>query len=94
MTSIYLNRKQAAHYVNETWGMPCSYKWLAKLVVTGGGPKHWKWGRAVRYQPHELDAWVSARTSGPFASSNEARRSKETFSLLRSGLGLPFVDTE
>ena len=55
---LNLNRKQAAHYVTEMWGVPCSYKWLAKLVVVGGGPRHWKWGRAVRYRADALDAWV------------------------------------
>lgn len=92
MKSVYLNRKQAAHYVTEMWGVPCSYKWLAKLVVVGGGPRHWKWGRAVRYRADALDAWVFGRMTGPFASSSEAHLHLRAFSYLNSGQGLPFEE--
>lgn len=79
---LYLNRKQAAHYVAERWGVPCSYKWLAKLAVVGGGPRHWKWGRAVRYRADALDAWVFSRMSGPFTSSSEAQISSQKLAAL------------
>jgi hypothetical protein len=67
MQSIYISRRFAAKYVREAWGMRCSEKWLAKLVVTGGGPRYWKNGRAVLYRRDALDAWVSRRVSGPWA---------------------------
>lgn len=41
-TSKYLRRTDAATYVRQTWGIPCSPKWLAKLAVVGGGPTYRK----------------------------------------------------
>ncbi|MEO7470140.1 MAG: helix-turn-helix domain-containing protein [Sphingobium limneticum] len=34
---------------------------LRKLRTTGGGPPFVKLGRAVRYRPSDLEAWLSAR---------------------------------
>lgn len=34
---------------------------LEKLRVFGGGPPYLKLGRAVRYRPADLDAWLVAR---------------------------------
>jgi hypothetical protein len=92
MKPIYLNRKQAAHYVTETWGVPCSYKWLAKLMVVGGSPRAVKFGRSVRYRADWLDAWVLNRMSDPFSSSSELHARKRAFSYLKSGQGLPFEE--
>lgn len=92
MKPIFLNRKQAAHYVNSTWGVPCSYKWLAKLVVTGDGPRAIKFGRSIRYRADWLDTWVLARISDPFTSSSELQARKRPLSFLRSGQGLPFEE--
>jgi hypothetical protein len=96
MQSIYISRRFAAKYVREAWGMRCSEKWLAKLVVTGGGPRYWKNGRAVLYRRDALDAWVSRRDSRPWASSSDPdtgdTRSRPPLSYLRSGEGLPFVE--
>jgi hypothetical protein len=36
--AAYLRRDQAATYIQDTYGFPCSRQWLAKLAVTGGGP--------------------------------------------------------
>lgn len=96
MPSIYTSRRFAAKYVREEWGIRCSEKWLAKLVVTGGGPRYWKNGRAVLYRRDALDAWVASRLSGPLTSSSdpdaEDARTGPPPSYLRSGGGLPFVD--
>ena len=93
MKSLYLTRRFAAKYVRETFGVRCSEKWLAKLVVTGGGPTYWKNGRAVLYRRDALEAWVSRRVSGPLTSSSDPEgRIRTPFSFLRSGEGLPFVD--
>lgn len=92
MKSIYLNRKQAAHYVTETWGVPCSYKWLAKLMVVGGSPRAVKFGRNVRYRADWLDVWVLNRMSEPFSSSSERQSRMRAFSYLNSGQGLPFEE--
>lgn len=96
MLPIYMNRRLAAKYVREAWGMRCAEKWLAKLVVTGGGPRYWKNGRSVLYRRDALDAWVARRVSGPWTSSNnldaESTRNGPPISYLRAGEGLPFVD--
>lgn len=92
MKPIFLNRKQAAHYVSSTWGVPCSYKWLAKLVVTGDGPRAIKFGRSIRYRADWLDTWVLARISDPFTSSSELQARQRPLSFLRSGQGLPFEE--
>ncbi len=68
----YLRRANAAHYVRETWGMPCSAKWLAKLAVTGGGPIYRKAGRFPIYLPADLDAWAEARIGEPRRSTSVA----------------------
>jgi hypothetical protein len=71
-TTRYLRRADAARYVRETWGLPCSAKWLAKLAVTGGGPIFRKAGRFPIYQPADLDAWSEARISEPRRSTSVA----------------------
>lgn len=57
----YFRRAEAAHYVRETWGMPCSAKWLAKLAVVGGGPIYRKAGRFPLYTADDLDNWSASR---------------------------------
>ena len=34
---------------------------LAKLRCSGGGPKFLKIGRAVRYRPEAVDAWLAGK---------------------------------
>jgi hypothetical protein len=58
---IYLHRLHAARHVRETWGLPCSPKWLAKLAVIGGGPIYRKAGRTPLYTPDDLDVWANDR---------------------------------
>lgn len=71
-TAHYLRRAAAAHYVRETWGLPCSSKWLAKLAVTGGGPIFRKAGRFPVYTPAEFDAWAQSRIGAPRRSTSVA----------------------
>jgi hypothetical protein len=66
----YFRRAEAAHYVRETWGMPCSSKWLAKLAVVGGGPIFRKAGRFPIYRPADLDAWAEGRIGEPRRSTS------------------------
>jgi hypothetical protein len=61
----YRRRADAARYVRETWGMPCSQAWLAKLAVVGGGPIFRKAGRFPIYLDSDLDIWAEARISSP-----------------------------
>jgi hypothetical protein len=67
----YFRRTEAANYVREKWGFPCSGKWLAKLAVVGGGPVYRKAGRYPIYNPIELDAWAEARISAPHFSTSD-----------------------
>jgi hypothetical protein len=64
----YLRRAEAANYIQQKFGFPCSRQWLAKLAVTGGGPVYRKAGRTPIYAPPELDQWAEGRIG-------EARRS-------------------
>jgi hypothetical protein len=66
----YLVRKDAARYIRETWGLPCSPRWLAKLAVVGGGPIFRKAGRTPLYAPSDLDTWAEARIGEPRQSTS------------------------
>jgi hypothetical protein len=66
----YRRRADAAPYVRETWGMPCSQAWLAKLAVVGGGPTFRKAGRFPIYLDSDLDIWAEARISSPRSSTS------------------------
>ena len=57
---LYLRRKQASGYLLAKYGFG-SYRTLAKMVVTGGGPSFHKAGRAVLYRPEELDLWAQSK---------------------------------
>ena len=70
--TLYLRRVDAAHYVRNTWGIPCSTRWLAKLAVTGGGPIFRKAGRFPIYNPADLDDWARSRISAPRRSTSVA----------------------
>lgn len=63
-----LRRDEAATYVRETHGVPCSTRTLAKLASLGGGPRYRRAGLAAMYSPEGLDAWVTSRL-GPEVSS-------------------------
>lgn len=67
----FLRRDMAAKHVRETWGLPCSPKWLAKLAVVGGGPVFRKAGRTPIYAPDDLDAWAQCRISTPRRSTSD-----------------------
>lgn len=79
----FLRRAEAAVYVTETYGFPCSKQWLAKLAVIGGGPVFRKAGRYPIYQSEDLDRWAQARigpaqkstsdTGGPAVAHEQAQ---------------------
>jgi hypothetical protein len=68
----YRRRSDAARYVRETWGLPCSASWLAKLAVVGGGPVFRKAGRFPIYADADLDSWSQARIGAPRSSTSES----------------------
>jgi len=67
---LYLRRADAARYVRERWGAPCSPSWLAKLAVTGGGPRFRKIGRFPVYTRADLDQWIEGRITTPRHSTS------------------------
>jgi hypothetical protein len=69
----YLRRAEAATYVRERFGFPCSRQWLAKLAVIGGGPVFRKAGRTPLYAPADLDAWATGRIGQPQRSTGDVR---------------------
>jgi hypothetical protein len=66
----YRRRADAARYVRETWGLPCSPSWLAKLAVVGGGPVFRKAGRFPIYTDDDLDSWCQRRIGAPRCSTS------------------------
>ena len=54
LSPVYLRRDKPAQLVRDTWGLPCSPRWLAKLAVVGGGPIFRKAGRIPIYAPADL----------------------------------------
>src|SRR5438094_212039 len=69
----FLRRSDAAAYITERYGFPCSRQWLAKLAVIGGGPVFRKAGRYPVYEPSELDRWAEARIGPPAAVDLRSR---------------------
>ena len=63
---------EAAAYVTDRYGFPCSRQWLAKLAVIGGGPVFRKAGRYPIYQPEDLDRWAQARIGPAQRSTSDA----------------------
>jgi hypothetical protein len=67
----YLTRADAAAYIRNSYGFPCSRQWLAKLAVVGGGPVFRKAGRTALYAPVDLDDWALARIGAPQRSTSD-----------------------
>ena len=66
-----LRRKEAAQFVQNTWGIPLSPRTLAKLVVVGGGPLYRKAGRFPLYEVEDLDAWAASKLGPKRRSSSD-----------------------
>jgi len=62
MQANLLNTPQAAQYLG------LGKTTLEKARVYGKGPKYVRMGRAVRYRPADLDAWLEGRV---FVSTSE-----------------------
>jgi len=75
-TRRFLRRAEAAAYVTEHYGFPCSRQWLAKLAVTGGGPVFRKAGRYPIYRPDDLDRWAQARIGPAQKSTSDSGGSR------------------
>ena len=70
----YRRRTDAAQYIRDVWGQPCSSAWLAKLAVVGGGPVFRKAGRTPLYTDCDLDEWAEARLSPPHRSTSDIKK--------------------
>jgi hypothetical protein len=69
-----LRRVDAAKYVTETYGFPCSPKTLAKLAcVSSDGPPFRLAGRIPLYPTSGLDGWALAKIGPLVRSTSEAR---------------------
>jgi hypothetical protein len=70
-----LRRTEAAQYVQETYGIPCSPKTLAKLAcVSSDGPPFRMAGRTPLYPIPTLDAWAQSKIGPLVRSTSEVRR--------------------
>ena len=70
-----LRRTEAAKYVTDTYGIPCSPKTLAKIAcVSSKGPPFRKAGPYPLYPTEGLDAWARSKI-GPLVRSTSDRAS-------------------
>ena len=71
MTSLF-TRKKAAHYLG-TQGLRASQSSLARLAMSGEGPKYTLIGRTAYSKPEWLDEWLESQitphshSTGPYA---------------------------
>lgn len=70
-----LRRTDAAKYVNDTYGIPCSPKTLAKIAcVSSEGPPFRLAGRVPLYPTSGLDEWAQGKIGPLVRSTSEVRR--------------------
>ena len=70
-----LRRTEAATYITETYGFPCSPKTLAKLAcVSSDGPPFRLAGRFPLYSTKNLDSWAQNKIGPLVRSTSEVRR--------------------
>ena len=69
-----LRRSKAAKYIEDTYGIPCSPKTLAKYACIGGSPPFRLAGRFPLYPVSGLDAWAQSKIGPLVRSTSEARR--------------------
>ena len=71
----HLRRSEAAQYVTDTYGIPCSPKTLAKIAcVSSDGPPFRLAGRFPLYPISGLDAWAKGRIGPLVRSTSEANQ--------------------
>jgi hypothetical protein len=72
-----LRRTEAAKYVTENYGFPCSPKTLAKLAcVSSEGPPFRMAGRTPLYPVTRLDAWALSKLGPLVRSTSQAGQTK------------------
>jgi hypothetical protein len=68
----FLRRSDAATYITQRYGFPCSRQWLAKLAVIGGGPL---FRRAGHIQSMSRANWIGGRKRASGRRSGRLRKS-------------------
>ena len=66
-----LTRPEASEYLLRKFGIRRTPKTLAKIAVTGGGPKFCRDTRLALYPICELDTWAASLLSDPAATTAE-----------------------
>ena len=67
-----MRRAEAARYIRETHGIPCTPATLAKYACLGGGPPFRKAGKKFPvYTRDDLDAWAKQRLGKLVHSTSE-----------------------
>jgi hypothetical protein len=70
-----LRRTDAAKYVSDTYGIPCSPKTLAKIAcVSSEGPPFRLAGRTPLYPKSGLDDWAQGKIGPLVRSTSEVHR--------------------
>lgn len=69
-----LRRAEASEYLRRRHGIGHSSDYLAKLAVTGGGPRFHKVRRTPIYTPDYLDQYAAEITSPTVRSTSELTR--------------------
>jgi hypothetical protein len=72
-TNRPLRRAEASEYLRARYGIDHSPQYLAKLAITGGGPRFHKVRRTPIYLISYLDEYAQANTSPPVRSTSELR---------------------
>jgi hypothetical protein len=81
-----LRRTEAAQYVTETYGIPCSPKTLAKLAcVSSDGPPFRMAGRTPLYPIPNLDAWAESKIGPLVRSTSELSHRTSRFRRVMAG---------
>jgi hypothetical protein len=72
-----LRRPEASEYLARQHGISHTPEYLAKLAVTGDGPRFRKANRTVIYTPALLDEYAAEITSPTVRSTSELRAATE-----------------
>lgn len=68
---INMRRAEAARYIRDAHGIPCSPATLAKYACIGSGPAFRKAGKFPIYSRDNLDAWANQRLGEFVRSTSE-----------------------
>jgi hypothetical protein len=67
----YLTRIEAADYVRDHFGIPCTTHSLANYAKIGCGPRYHRAAGRAWYDPADLTAWIEERASEAMRRARE-----------------------